>query len=170
MTVSQGDIWLDKLYQEKSGMVLRRLRYMCYNDSFDMSVAEDLLHEVFLLTKVKLYDSDLVRHPNIDGWLVQAATNLYRNERRRRLSQIANEEPLDARELHSTDDFLQSFTLEGLLSVLTKEEYLLLYERAIEGFTIAELSAKYDVSNGSIKVRLHRIKRKIANLMKAENL
>lgn len=66
--------WFDQLYREHSARLFKQAYYVLH----DRHLAEDLVEETFLILLYK--QSDLVKHPNLAGWLSLTLKNLIYDE------------------------------------------------------------------------------------------
>ena len=66
--------WFDQLYREHSARLFKQAYYVLH----DSHLAEDLVEETFLILLYKQHD--LVKHPNLAGWLSLTLKNLILDE------------------------------------------------------------------------------------------
>ncbi|WP_195615186.1 RNA polymerase sigma factor [Intestinimonas butyriciproducens] len=66
--------WFDQLYREHSARLFKQAYYVLHNSH----LAEDLVEETFLILLYK--QQDLVKHPNLAGWLSLTLKNLICDE------------------------------------------------------------------------------------------
>jgi RNA polymerase sigma-70 factor (ECF subfamily) len=103
------------------------------------------------------------------AWL----TRIARNEALRRLSQ---RDRLDERELpgsaaeakgdvdHALEQMLERLALQRLISLLTEEERRLLVLRYVDDLSQPQIAKRLALPEGTVKVRLHRMRRKLRRL------
>lgn len=122
--------------------------------------AQDALQEAMTIAWEKW--QTVVTHPNPEGWLYQTVRNrtlkIVSDEWtwRKRMVQlnIYQEENADAASL--------SFSLrEKITTLMTEEEFRLLYRLYVEGCTYQELSETMGVSKSALMMRVSRLKARL---------
>ena len=102
-------------------------------------------------------------------WLVQITRNealrLAERRQRRRASEVPDERP----DLHACesgiDRAIDSVATEQALSMLRPEERALIHLRYVEDLTQGQVAARLGVPEGTVKVRLHRVRGRLRRLM-----
>ncbi|MFI3237164.1 MAG: sigma-70 family RNA polymerase sigma factor [Lachnospiraceae bacterium] len=120
---------------------------------------EDLCQEVFLKA-LENWD-EVKKHPNAEGWVVTTTRNVYSKHVRQCRHQlyIDYEELL---EFPCEEDGYIEVVMDNLLdSVYGAKEREFVDAFAIEGYSIEELSKGEDKSNGSMRTKLYRARKKL---------
>jgi RNA polymerase sigma-70 factor (ECF subfamily) len=134
---------------------------------------EDVAQDVFL----RLYYSlDQLRTPEVfEPWLyrltVNAAYDYLRRQRRRhesRLSDLSEQQVMLAdaeagREAHRDDGYRKYVveTVQELLQAVSEQDRILLLQKEVEGKSLKELEAIYNVTENALKVRLFRARQRV---------
>lgn len=141
----------------------------CCSVTYNRQEADDLYQDTFL----KLYDmvDDLVIEKNPKGFLMSVSINLYRNQKRKfsirqRITgtEISIEEAVDipAKEQMTEEKVLMHEQCHRVREAVKKlpDKYripiLLFY---MEEFSLAEISRILNLSEGTVKSRIHRAKK-----------
>ncbi len=116
------------------------------------------------------------------GWLFRVAKSKLSDYYRARDRRMTNEAALSPEDLPDEavpavqdqalrDSLSEGFGLDGLLGEavrsLSEEERELFRDVWIEGFTYAELSRKYGSSEGAVRTRVSRLKKKITGFLRS---
>lgn len=146
------------LYMETYYGLYHYVRSICK----DENVVEDILQETYF--EAYKHCESLIDHENPRGWLYKTASNKVRNHmKKRERSNI----PLDSvSEIGISEKLFGEMewklALEGILS---PEETDIFWKYYVLGFTGSEIAARLGISEGCLKVRMHRMKKKLrANL------
>lgn len=137
----------------------------------DCHTAEDLTQETFLRA---WQQRDRVRHPEaVRVWLFRIATNLWRDQLRRKKSLVAQAGPLSDEEAGQTrapdhqmaeqDDVRRALTA---LDTLPPRQREVLYLSACEELSAAEIASVLEVSLDSVKVNLCLARKKLREQLK----
>ena len=136
----------------------------------DWEQAHDLTQETFL--RAHQAQEQLKEVSNRRAWLYRVASNLAFNalKRRRRFAWLPWRK-VDSKQLQRPDSSLQVEQANAVERVLAKLEPtyrapLLLF--SYHGFTIREVAQMLEVSEGAVKVRLYRARKKFRQLYQAE--
>lgn len=166
--------WFSTTYQNNYRMLydLGRLfvdNYSLYTDSVD-----DEIQEIFILLWEK--KDELVKHPNISGWLVEALRyrmlhflREQKKERKRSHFSMDDEKKAAARyaveqSLTSSDGFdtlVETERMERVKNILGETKARLFYQYCIEKIPAKVLAEKYNVSENCIWMRITRIRKQI---------
>ncbi|WP_241654856.1 RNA polymerase sigma factor [Sporolactobacillus shoreae] len=141
-------------------------------------LAEDLTQETFVRATISL--SSVQHHENIRAWLLKTARNAYLDEWRKREKRKwipFAESLLNQREMLSPyglpeDEAIKAENqkdVERLLSCLPEIYRSAIYLREIEGLSYTEIQKALDLTEGQVKVTLHRAKKKLAHLMESKS-
>lgn len=161
--------WLRLLYDRSYVMLYRLACNRLISGIGHASDAQDVLQEVFLLASEK----KIYRHPNPEGWLIITTANVCSNYIRANARRIKKfdrliQEKHDAnvnskkQPIPRTDDEIQNVDLHIVMEqVLSEEEQMLLTQHYIGGLTLEEIALRLNVSPGTLRVRLHRIRKKL---------
>lgn len=142
---------------------------------------EDVAQDVF----VRLYYSlDQLRTPEVfEPWLyrltVNAAYDYLRRQRRRhesRLSDLSEQQVLMAdaaagreAELDASHRRRACEMVEDLLKSVSEQDRILLLLKEVEGLSLKELEAIYNVKENALKVRLFRARQRVLKAFEAAN-
>ena len=160
--------WFEQVYRQHADFLFRVGRRF-QNPGEDEDVLTDLIQEVFLL----LWDrrEELMRHPNIGGWLVEALKFRIRGSRskltRRGLRHAYSLDEEDAAPI--ADDAQtpeQSAEIAGHLDaireLLGEENARLFIAYVLEGRSAKELAQERGVTDSCIAMRILRLKKRLA--------
>jgi len=172
MEVSNSGFW-DVAYRDHAPALLGVLRRYVK----DVSVAEDLLHEMFI-TAIDKYDG-YTGKGSFEGWLYRIAVNtalMYlRNERNRQIPAEAvlsvMDDDADGRE--QSDDPRSAieaagFTSEELLSAIDRlpEHHKMVFNMYVmDDFSHRQIAAELHISPGTSKSHLARARKKIQQIL-----
>ncbi|MGY5807686.1 RNA polymerase sigma factor [Rhizobium sp. LEGMi198b] len=130
---------------------------------------EDLLQDC--VEKVLVRRSQW-RGLNLRGWVLTIMTNLYRNGLRqqggRSFVDLDNSADLPAVETGS--DPLERSRLEAALNSLGEDYRAVLMLVVVEGYSYQDVATTLDIPIGTVMSRLSRARRKMTDLMSAENI
>ncbi|OCA81532.1 hypothetical protein A8F94_21910 [Bacillus sp. FJAT-27225] len=149
---------LEELYEQYKKPVYNFLCAMCRN----RSVAEELTHDTFIkaFKGLKSYRGEA----SLKTWLFRIARNTYLNNVKKASTRyelsFADPEREAAGSYENAD--VQMAVTETLLQ-LSEQERTLLTLRS-HGFSIAEMAVVLGLTEGNIKVGLHRAKKKFRKL------
>ena len=136
--------------------------------SGDSRVADDLLHEAYyrVLRSGTAFESDDHRR----HYLFRVAANLVRDARRRRGTQpvtaIAPDETLvDDTTERCAERAVERLDLHRAMTHLSPRERSLLWLAYVQGCTHDEIAATHGVKRGSLKMLLHRARRRLLDLL-----
>ncbi len=132
----------------------------------DAGEAEDLTQETFLRAHSRL---DTLRDPNAArGWLYRVATNACLDHLRRRVPEV----PMDGERASAapsaqemTERKETSACVQRCLDFLSDRYRAVLLLHEIHGLTAPEIAELLGVETGAVKIRLHRARRKLQQLM-----
>jgi RNA polymerase sigma-70 factor (ECF subfamily) len=133
----------------------------------DRAEAEDLTQETFL----RAYQGgDALRDPGaVRGWLYRIATNVCLDRLRQRRPHV----PLDGQDapspalsvLEATERTETSACVQRCLEFLSDSYRAVILLHEIRSLTTAEIAALLGEQEGAIKIRLHRARRKLEQVM-----
>jgi RNA polymerase sigma-70 factor (ECF subfamily) len=145
---------LEEMYQAYKEPVFHYLRNMCHNTT----IAEELTHDTFI--KAFKGFGRFRGESSLKTWLFKIARNTYLNEAKKfsQKNEITYAEP----ELQSSGTIRNIETemmVRQTFQKLTEQEKTLLILRE-QGFSLSEMAEILGQTEGSIKVGIHRAKRK----------
>jgi RNA polymerase sigma-70 factor, ECF subfamily len=153
-----------EIYVRHAGEVRRFALYLSGN----AALADDITSETFVRAWTA---SGPIREATVKAYLFAIARNLYRDEIRRsaRLSEIDEEAPATGPPLEASAE--QRVRLERVLRALRRlpeidRAALLLY--AQEGMSYQEIAHALSLSLGTVKVKIHRARLRLAALVPQE--
>ena len=171
MEVNNSGFW-DVAYRDNAPSLLGVLRRYVK----DVSVAQDLLHEVFI-TAIEKYDS-FTGKGSFEGWLYRIAVNtalMYLRNKQAEMLQASSLQLMDADD--SDDDDSGSvrstieaagFTSEELLSAIDRlpEHHKLVFNMYVmDDFSHKQIAAELNISAGTSKSHLARARKKIQQFL-----
>lgn len=140
-------------------------RRNCARVGLDGGDAEDVVQEVLLAVHLKRQTWDMER-PFIP-WMMTIARNKLVDARRRR----GNREPLPVDDLADSlaaegneDDAIERHDLDRLLAKLGERQRDLVRSLSVEGRSVQETAARLEMSEGAVRVALHRAIKSLAAL------
>ncbi|MBO4309347.1 MAG: sigma-70 family RNA polymerase sigma factor [Clostridia bacterium] len=140
-------------------------RFCLHMMNNDLHGADDITSDVFYLLMTQWERLDFASDSAVLGWLHQVARNFVRNYTRKKLSAPMEETLLE--KLPAEDEPSESldryhkyiFEIEQNLSM---EERLLFHRLVVDRRSYSEISEMMGVSVNALRLRLHRIREKIA--------
>ena len=174
MPIPRSDYALLESYFDKHYDFLYRMaRTLLYQSSRTYADAADIVQEVFL-TAINKWD-DFTRSKNPVGWLVETTRNKCRNHLRAVKSQqnkanalsqkLLNEQPLSYGKLYDSatePDTSEQDLLNLLEEKLSVDDFSLIRARYLENLSFQEISQQTGISEGALRLRLHRIRKNIS--------
>ncbi|WFU10968.1 RNA polymerase sigma factor [Rhizobium sp. CB3090] len=109
---------------------------------------------------------------NLRGWVLTIMTNLYRNGLRQqgRRSFVDLDDSADLPTTETPSDPLERSRLEAALNSLGEDYRAVLMLVVVEGYSYRDVATTLDIPIGTVMSRLSRARRKMTNLMSAENV
>ncbi|MFJ7733759.1 sigma-70 family RNA polymerase sigma factor [Lysinibacillus sp. NPDC097231] len=160
---------LEQLYEKYA----KSLYYFLLKMSGSVHIAEDLVQETFVRATISL---SFYKEEDVRAWLFKVARNTYldewRKQKRRRTIPFAHlfwkDELLSPYGLPEADILMQEVTedIQSLFNFLPENYRMILYLREYEQFTYHELQEALDLSEGQVKVLLHRARKRLAEIAK----
>ena len=140
----------------------------------DHAKAEDFVHDLFtkVIERPELYQPHLPFTP----WLFQVASNMCKNAYRRRAFEVAYLSQLDTNNVHAPaaeqkiDEELILKRLNVILEQLDEMKRELFLLRYQQQFSIRELAAIFNTTEGTIKSRLFHIRKTLLEHLNEEKL
>lgn len=166
--------WLEELHAANYPVLLQLAQNRLRQLTGSISEAEDVVQDAFLLAAEK----DIQHLANPRAWLMKTVSNLClqrmdRVKREKGKQQRFIQSKLDIsadRSVHAverreseTDILLWLLMLEQTLS---SEEWTLLRRYCLEGVPLGQLAAASGTSVNRLKVKIHRVRKKIAKISK----
>ena len=172
MEVNNSGFW-DIAYRDNAPALLGVLRRYVK----DMSVAHDLLHEVFI-TAIDKHDG-YTGKGSFEGWLYRIAINtalMYlRNERNRKVAtdavfSVLDDDDTDDRQTDNARTAIEAagFTSKELLSAIDRlpEHHKLVFNMYVmDDFSHKQIAAELHISPGTSKSHLARARKKIQQIL-----
>ncbi len=147
----------DTFYVE---MYTRVYRYICTVMRTDSS-ADDLAQETFYAAYQK-WDT-VKEHENPEGWLYKTAHNIVRNHCKKADNRVLSTEEmeLDVPDGNPDNGFSAVDMEVTMDQILTEEEKDILCKHYVDGYSMAEIGESVGTTEGNIKVRMSRIRKKM---------
>lgn len=148
--------FFDKLY----GEMHRKLGYFIFRTCRDATFAEDVLQETFMEAYRNI--DKLMEHPEPKAWLYVAARNkmMKMGKKKNELCPVDDEYLIVKTEER---DYKEVELAEVIKSVVGEEDYNMLCDYFLNGYSAAEVARKYNVKEGGIRMRMSRLKKKLKN-------
>jgi RNA polymerase sigma-70 factor (ECF subfamily) len=160
----------------------KRVFNIAYRMLGNMEEAKDLAQEVFLTVFESV--KDLREEVKFGAWLTQITLNHCRNrwkylKRRQYFNSDSYEDPMEVEDgampssvVHSSDNpeslyekkMIQQFIQKGLLK-LNKDQRELLVLRDLQGFSYEEIGRLLQLSEGTVKSKLHRARMNLKEIL-----
>lgn len=156
--MGEVDPWFDHLYKRHAQNMVKTAAALLN----DRSVAEELVHDVFVILLMKRADVETYQYPG--AWLYRTLQNRISSELQR--ARYRKELPLDDNyehyaAVHEEPDKLEDF----LPSDLTSEERQFLIWYYEDDLTHEEISRRLGISVHASHARLYRLKQKCFKIL-----
>jgi RNA polymerase sigma-70 factor, ECF subfamily len=160
----------DRLSEARLLALVPALRRYAMSLSRSASEAEDLLQDCLERAFAR---RAMWRGGSLKSWLMTIMTNLDRNRRRSgphpsAFVDIGEADMVAAAQ--APDDPLEADRLRAALGLLPPEQRAVLILVVVEGYAYAEAAAIMDVPIGTVMSRLSRARRKLADLLRGQNI
>lgn len=125
------------------------------------AAAEDVAQETFFLAYERW--PEVKAHPNPEGWLYRTAHNLINNYDRRFDNHVMSMEELEKEfsNAHGVEGFQEVDMRLTIDRLLNEDEQKLIRLHYYCGYSIAEIAKYMDVTEGTLRVRFCRIRKKM---------
>ena len=146
--------YFQKLYEETYDELLRYVSKLYW---YDAAMVEDILQETYLILYRKI--TEVMRHENPTGWIKMTAKYVTYHvlERNHAVEEILSQYQADT--AVSPEKLLDEY--EDLRKFLTEKELKLIRRYYEEGYSLDELAQEYRISKPALKMRIHRVVKKI---------
>lgn len=146
--------YFQKLYEETFDELLRYVSKLYW---YDAAMVEDILQETYLILYRKI--TEVMRHENPTGWIKMTAKYVTYHvlERNHAVEEILSQYQADT--AVSPEKLLDEY--EDLRKFLTEKELKLIRRYYEEGYSLDELAQEYRISKPALKMRIHRVVKKI---------
>ena len=139
------------------------LQRLANNFTTDPDEKNDLVQETFIRSLKSL--ERFINHPKIVSWLYVIMKNVYLNKyRRMNLHRLAENELIHSGENNTSKNIANSkFVLndiEKAIKSLSEENYTII-SMYLEGFKYHEIAKKMEIKEGTIKTRIHSIRKSL---------
>lgn len=160
------DRFLHELYKKYFKYVYRLASNRLYAFTGSSEEVQDVVQEVFLLAAQK----EIHNHPNPGGWLTVATNNICMNYGKAAIRKQMKTDPFadgsfDPQPPYPadvSDDATKNVDFKlTLKSVLTMDDYEIIVDHYINNRSLAEIAADLGVSHATLRVRLHRIRKRL---------
>ena len=160
--------WLKELYDANYNRIYKLVSYKLWYYTGRTEDAQDIVQEVFLLA----YQKDIRNHANPEAWLTMAAKYLCHNHNRarkrndRKQEKALNEMQAERKQRprHIEEAAIRNVdTKLALENVISREDYEIIEKHYIQGFSLEEIAQQMGVSPVALRVRLHRLRKKLKN-------
>lgn len=126
----------------------------------DQYEAEDIAQETYLMA-LEGWEK-LKEHPNPAGWLVQTAKNLRARFHRHIYYRMESIEEKFEKDIPYIEPAYNMLLMEDLLeNVYNKKEQVIAKKYFLEDDSVEELAEELGISEGSLRTRLYRMRRRL---------
>jgi RNA polymerase sigma factor (sigma-70 family) len=167
-TPCQEQITFDELYQNQSKNIFL---YAYYSMKLSEEDAKDVMHEAFLLLFEIWLDFEPKIYPAAIVWLRTTIQNLVydKNIKAQKMPTVSlegiREISDNGMEMRYINTSVYREKLEQIKSKLSEEEYRLFAEITINHRSFQEISQIMNISDGALRVRWHRLRKKIQSFL-----
>lgn len=138
---------------------------VCYRYFSDLDRANDVLQDVF----IKVFDkiSDFRSEGSFEGWIRRITVHTCINELRKNQKQMVE---LDENAIGTVELSNEELDTEYIMEMIRElpDQYREIFNLCgIEGYTFREASELLDTTEGNIRVRYHRARKKLQELLNA---
>lgn len=130
-------------------------------------IVEDILQETYF--EAYKQRALLEHHENKVGWLYKTASLKLRNYLRQRELQNVNLDSLNDI-ADTSNDYVEAEWMLALGNILTEKDKVLFYQYYMEGYTGSEISQRLGITEECLKVRIHRMRKKIQKKLKDDDV
>lgn len=147
---------MKEIYLEQAPQLYRYIYSMVKNKN----LAEDILQDTFCMAMTK--KEEFENHPNQAGWLYRTAYYfvLYVTKKQKRIDEELSV-GFDVHIFQMEDDYERIECEQFLRKYLSEEEFLLWMKYHEEGYTSKELAREESTTEGAIRTKICRIKKKL---------
>jgi RNA polymerase sigma-70 factor (ECF subfamily) len=131
--------------------------------------AEDVVQEVLLALHLKR--NTWIRGTPVAPWVAAIARNklIDAHRRRGRRKEISIDSVVDTLRSNGADNDDRSQDLERGLAGLTSRQRKVLHAVSLEGYTAREAAQRLDMTEGAVRVNLHRAMKSLAALFRKDS-
>ena len=159
----------DNIYTEYSRLVY----WAAYRVVPHRETAEDITQQAFERVYLNLEKLKPLSPAQLKGWLYRVATNLALDHTRRAKRELLSDEPLGA-EVRDGDELPDEAALKrkaaaevrAAMRELDEDERSVILLHYFSGMTVSEIESATGISQGTIKSRLVRARKRLAALLK----
>lgn len=159
----QSEEFFHELYMETYKGLYQYIRRVSKGNH----IVEDILQETYF--EAYKQRELLEHHENKVGWLYKTASLKLRNYMRQRELQNINLDSLNDIE-DASNDYVEAEWMLALGNILTEKDKALFYQYYMEGYTGSEISQRLGITEECLKVRIHRMKKKIQKKLKDDDV
>ena len=172
--------WFDSVTLEEYDHVQRLCRYLMKGANFDVSLADDLVQQVFFIAWKKR--EELHNHPRVRAWLYKTVRYTFNNFLRKQLYR-QKMQAMSLDELGAADSFHPqsadvleallagepSDVMQPFLNKLSTKDQLLYHHLYLIPRDIPTLCQDYGISETTLKKRIYRLHQRLLHFMEEEN-
>lgn len=146
---------IEELYKTQ----MSELYLYAYHMIGNQQEAEDIVQETFCLALGKR--DKFLNHPNQKGWLMVVVKNkLFEISRERKNHASLSLD--EAQEIENEESQYKEIELEQTaLRIMSREEWNMVKDHTLGKATVGELAKRYGITENNMRVRLHRLRRKV---------
>lgn len=146
--------YFQKLYEDTYDELLRYVSKLYW---YDAAMVEDILQETYLILYRKI--KEVMKHENPVGWVKTTAKFVtYRAlDKNHAVKEILSQNQIDI--AANPDELLDEY--DDIRQFLSEKELLLIRKYYEDGYSLEELSKVYGISKSALKMRIHRVVKKI---------
>ena len=176
---TQTKPWFDTVASDEYENVQRLCRYLIFSAELDLSLADDLVQQVFFIAWTKR--EELQAHPQPRAWLYKTVRFTFNNLVRRQLYQrkmqaMSLDEPA-AKDCTQpqVEDVLESLlpsepsdAMRPILKKLSPKDQLLYHHLYLLKLDIPALCLDYGISDKALKKRIYRLHQRLMKILEEE--
>lgn len=150
--------FIEQLYEDEAD----NLYYFVMKCVYDKETAKDIVQEAFYIALRRR--DELENHPNLTGWLYQAAKYIILSESRKNRKWDFNCNYEDLKEKirdEKAEKDMKDVEEDSFRTVLKEKDYMLLDLMYIQGYTSKDIAGMLGMNESTLRVRLMRIKKKL---------
>lgn len=171
--------WFDSVALKEYEHVQRLCRFLMHSAGFDVSMAEDLVQQVFFTAWKKR--EDLRSHPKVRAWLYKTVRYTFNNFLRKQLY-MQKMQAMSLDEPHAAEwfqpqsaDVLEALlagepsdAMQPILNKLSPKDQLLYHHLYLIPRDISSLCQDLGVSEKALKKRIYRLHQRLIHFMEEE--
>ncbi len=148
----------EKFYRELLDEMYVQLRKSIYRGCGDWDLADDVVQETFLEAYRRL--DIIISHPKPEGWLYVTAKKKLMKMIKKKGTLYPVEDEYLVVEVEE-EKYGNIELAETIKSAVTEEEFQMLCDYFVNGYTSVGIAEKYHVPESNVRMKMSRLKKKI---------